>query len=114
MRSTLCVESLEMKQTAVDRLAWGRASKPAAQAGVGYLWATPAPAVSPQPSSRIRRLFSNLSCCCEDCLETSMAQSQHSGEDKPEEMVSQFRPADCQWRHSPTWSCYKEFPEIEV
>ena len=30
--------------------------------------------------------------------------------------VSQFRPADGQWRqelsHSPTWSCYTDFPEV--
>ena len=95
-------------------------SQPAEKAGVGYRWATPALRVSPSPSpparTRMAAIMSSLSCCSQCPLLTSRPQSQLSQPDKVSVRVSQFRPADCQWRqelsHSPSWSCYTDFPEV--
>ena len=79
---------------------------------------------SPPPRTRMAALVSSLSSltCCSQCpLASSRPQSQTSQPGKVSVGVSQFRPADCQWRQelslsplsrSPTWSCYKDFPEV--
>ena len=120
---SLCqsVSVLMNQSELIERLAWWR-SQPAGQAGVGYLWATPAVRVSPSPSppprTRMAAIMSSLSCCSQCSLATSRPQSQLSQSGRASVRVGQFRPADCQWRqelslsHSPTWSICRDFPEV--